>query len=125
MDNHFEQISILMRQSLIGKHLPNHLYVHISALTCLEPLIQEYEKKARNIINNSNDFTLVKLNLKEEKISYLTYADFEDDPHPILSRSLIVNLCETSTKIIDYSESQNPPILHRKETFVHPGYPQL
>ena len=123
MDNHFEQISILMRQSLIGKHLPNHLYVHISALTSLEPLIQEYEKKARNIINNSNDFTLVKLNLKEEKISYLTYYDFEDDPHPILSRSLIVNLCETSTKIIDYSESHNPPILHRKETFVHPDYP--
>ena len=122
MDNHFEQISLLMHQSIIGKHLPNNLYVHISALKYLNKLIQEYEKKARNIIGNSTDFTLVKFNLKEEKISYLSYPHFEDNPHPILSQSIIVNLADKTTKIIDYTNSQNPPVLHRKETFVKSNY---
>ena len=123
MDNYFEQISLLMRQSLIGKHLPNHLYVHTSALQYLEPLVQEYETTARNIINNSHDFTIVKFSLTENRISYLTYPDFDNNPHPILTQSVVVHLSANTSKIIDYSKSQNPPILHRKEIFVHSDYP--
>lgn len=123
MDHRFEQISLLMRQSFIGKHLPNHLYVHISALRYLEPLIQEYEQTARQIINKNSDFTLVKFNFTQQKISYLFYADFDDNPHPSLTRSLVVHLAENTSKTIDYSDSHNPPILHRKETFVSRSYP--
>ncbi len=122
MDNHFEQISLLMHQSTIGKHLPNNLYVHISGLKYLEPLIQKYEKKARKIIQNDVDFNLVKFNLQEEKISYLSYPHFDDNPHPILSKSLVVNVQDLTTKTIDYTQSENPPILHRKETCVNQDY---
>lgn len=122
MSNNFKEICCIAKESKIGKHLPNNLYVHISALIFLDNLLQEYEKIARELINNS-DFDLVKFNLEEPKISYLFYPDFESNPHPPLKKSIIANLTEKTTKIIDYSNSNNPPILHRKETFVNTNYP--
>lgn len=121
--NDFVKISQLARKSAIGKHLPNHLYVHISALPFLDPNLQKYEKKARVIINNRDDFTLVKFNLQEPKISYLFYPDFDTNPHPAINKSILVDLQENSSKKYDYSSSENPPILHRKETFINVDYP--
>lgn len=122
MVNNFEQICNIAKESKIGKHLPNNLYVHISALIFLDKCLQEYEKKARELINDYT-FDLVKFNLDEPKISYLSYPDFEQNPHPALRQSIVVNLVENTYKIIDYSNSTNPPILHRKETFINNNYP--
>ncbi|MGI0481729.1 DNA phosphorothioation-associated putative methyltransferase [Geminocystis sp. CENA526] len=122
MVNNFTEICRLAKESQIGKHLPNNLYVHISALIFLDNILQDYEKTARELINNT-DFDLVKFNLEEPKISYLFYPDFDTNPHPALQKSIIVNLVEKTTKVMDYSNSNNPPILHRKETFIHPDYP--
>lgn len=122
MVNNFIEICGIAKESKIGKHLPNNLYVHISALIFLDNILQEYEKSARELINNS-DFDLVKFNLEEQKISYLFYPDFNSNPHPPLKKSIIANLIEKTAKIIDYNNSNNPPILHRKETFIHPDYP--
>jgi hypothetical protein len=36
----------------------------------------------------------------------------------------VLHLPRASYTIRDYSESENPPILHRKETFVDPLYPE-
>ncbi|MGY6529973.1 MAG: DNA phosphorothioation-associated putative methyltransferase [Cyanobacterium sp.] len=121
--NDFVKITQLARQSAIGKHLPNHLYVHISALQSLDITLQAYEKKAREIIKNIDDFTLVKFNLQEPKISYLFYPDFDINPHPAIEKSILVNLQEKNSKIYSYSSSENPAILHRKETFITKNYP--
>lgn len=123
MVNNFDQITKLLHQSTIGKHLPQSLYVHISALKFLDISIQEYELEARKIINNIDDFTLIKFSLNEPKISYLFYPEFDHNPHPPLVKSIVVNLADSSTKNIDYNQSNNPPILHRKETFVNEDYP--
>lgn len=117
MVNNFDQISLLLHQSTIGKHLPQNLYVHISTLDFLDKSIQEYELKARKTINNISTFTLIKFSLSEPKISYLFYPEFLTNPHPPLAKSIVVNLKDLTTKNIEYSQSNNPPILHRKETF--------
>lgn len=123
MINNFEEISNIARQSVIGKHLPNNLYVHISALIYLDNCLQKYEQKARELVKNIDDFTLVKFNLEEAKVSYLYYPDFDNNPHPPLVKSCVVNLGDKTSKIINYNQSNNPPILHRKETFVNVDYP--
>ena len=123
MNNNFEQIASLMHQSSVGKHLPHYLYVHVSALNSLDSLVQEYEQKARKLIDKNQEITLVKFSLIEPKISYLVYPDFDRNPHPLLQQSTIVNLENSTTKTIDYRNSENPPILHRKETFVTKNYP--
>ena len=41
------QIINLCQQSIIGKKLPNALYVHVSAIAALVPQLQECDRKAR------------------------------------------------------------------------------
>jgi DNA phosphorothioation-associated putative methyltransferase len=48
----------------------------------------------------------------------LVYPEFETDPHPDLSRSGKLSLRTGEIDSFDYTASANPPILHRKETFV-------
>ena len=56
-------------------------------------------------------------------VSYLSYPKFDTDPHPALYGSLVIDLKSFDVKYYDYSDSENPPILHRKEEFVPNDYP--
>jgi len=65
---------------------------------------------------------LIKLHRHSGKVSYLVYPDFEDDPHPALLRSIKLSLRTRELDCFDFAKSTNPPILHRKETFLPPGH---
>jgi DNA phosphorothioation-associated putative methyltransferase len=119
----FEKIVKLCKESKIGKHLPKALYVHISTLKFLDPLLQEYEQEAKKQTHNIEDANIIKFNLEEPKISYLSYPDFDQDPHPAIRKSILVNLRNQTVTCYLYESSKNPPILHRKETFITPEYP--
>lgn len=107
----------------IGKKLPNALYIHTSALHHLSPIFRLYEAQVRRQIGEIDGANLIKFHLDEPKISYLFYPDFDSDPHPPLKASLQVNLSDFGLTYLDYHGVENPPILHRKETFVTPEYP--
>lgn len=111
------------KSSKIGKLLPDALYIHVSALRALEEILQNYELYARGTVSQVENITLVKFCFFQPKISYLFYPEFDTDPHPALHSSFQIDL--ESFKVVhrDYSNSKNPPILHRKETFVTPEYP--
>ncbi|MBE9212632.1 DNA phosphorothioation-associated putative methyltransferase [Plectonema cf. radiosum LEGE 06105] len=111
------------KRSPIGKLLPDAFYIHISALHSLEELLQQYESHARSAVSKINNVTIVKFNISKPKISYLFYPDFETDPHPALKASIQVDLKTLEVSYREYNTSNNPPILHRKETFVTPDYP--
>ncbi len=119
----FSAIALTCRRSKVGKLLPDALYVHVSALESLDPLLQEYEREAREIAAHPEGITLVKFNLGKPSISYLSYPEFDRDPHPALQSSIQVNLLSREVNRRDYSEAGNPFILHRKETFVGTDYP--
>ncbi|MCV5276905.1 hypothetical protein OFC49_39860, partial [Escherichia coli] len=46
---------------------------------------------------------------------------FYTDSYPALEQSLNVDLSKLSHKVTCYRSSENPPILHRKETMILPG----
>jgi DNA phosphorothioation-associated putative methyltransferase len=71
-----------------------------------------------------DDATIIKLNRIVPKVSYLSYPDFDTDPHPALATSVRADLRALDLKYRDFRQSDNPPILHRKETFVAPDYPR-
>ncbi len=121
--DYFNTIIDRCQNSKIGKILPNALYVHTKAIAFLDPILQEYENKARTT-PEIHQATLVKFSTDKPKISYLFYPDFDSDPHPTLTLSIVVDLQTQQTTYWDYTDNQNPPILHRKETFVTPDYPQ-
>jgi DNA phosphorothioation-associated putative methyltransferase len=121
--NEFSAIASICQRSKIGKRLPDALYVHVSALSALDTLLQNYESAARQIIPAADTFTLVKFNTEKPSISYLVYPCFDTDPHPALQASIQVNLQSQEIHHRDYSNTSNPFILHRKETFVTPDHP--
>ena len=119
----FPTIVASCKQSGIGKHLPSALYVHHEALADLDPILQDYEAQARQLVAHLESPTIIKFGIDRPKISYLYYPDFDRDPHPQLHQSIIVDLATEQVSVRQYHNSHNPPILHRKETFVSPDYP--
>jgi DNA phosphorothioation-associated putative methyltransferase len=51
------------------------------------------------------------------------YPEFETDPHPALLRSIKLSLRSRELDCYDYAKSTNPPVLHRKETFLPSDHP--
>jgi DNA phosphorothioation-associated putative methyltransferase len=118
-----EAVSRACADSAIGKILPDALYLHTSALDYLSPLLRVYEGCARAYIGDVADATVVKLHRHSGKVSYLAYTRFEEDPHPALLRGVKVALRSRDVSCYDYAESDNPPVLHRKDAFVHHDHP--
>ena len=118
-----EAIDDACKHAEVGKLLPNSLYVHKSAVDSLEPLLRIYEGCGRSYLGEIEDTNIVKLHRFSGKISYLSYPDFEKKPHPELKRSVKLSLRTLALDCYDYSESKNPPVLHRKETFLSNGHP--
>ncbi|MFM2064772.1 MAG: hypothetical protein RLZZ507_4443 [Cyanobacteriota bacterium] len=109
--------------SQYGKLLPDAFYIHILALHTLDIQLQQYESLARSVAPQAEKATLVKFSTNKHKISYLFYPDFDTDPHPALHSSIQVDVENLTFNFRDYTDTDNPPILHRKETFVTPEYP--
>lgn len=111
------------KQATCGKLTREALYVHESALANLSPILRIYEGCARGYIGQVEAANIVKLNRHKPKVSYLSYPKFDKDPHPALAGSLVIDLRTFDVRYYDYSNSENPPILHRKEEFVSAEYP--
>lgn len=110
-------------QSLVGKLTPGSLYVHVSALQRLQPILRVYEGCARAYIGSVEGANIIKLKYLWPQVSYLAYPDFDTDPHPALFASMVIPLRPPHMKYREYRDSSNPPILHRKETFLAEDYP--
>lgn len=124
MDNLREAAAI----AAVGKITPSAVYVHTSALPDLPPLLRVYEGCASTFIGSVDNANVIKLSLKEPRVSYLNYPRFDTDPHPALQSSVVVPLQTFWVRYRDYSASENPPILHRKELLVsydHPRRPKF
>ncbi|MBD2339160.1 DNA phosphorothioation-associated putative methyltransferase [Calothrix sp. FACHB-156] len=110
-------------KSKIGKHTRGALYVHVSALAELDALLRIYEGCASRTIGRVDGATLIKFCTDKPQICYLFYPEFDTDPHPALKASIIIDFLTLRISHRDYETRTNPPILHRKETFVTPNYP--
>jgi DNA phosphorothioation-associated putative methyltransferase len=111
------------QQSKIGKLLPTALYVHISALNEIDPKLRLYEGCASRNIGGTEDANIIKFHTEKHCISYLYYPDFESIAHPALQWAMLIDLRDLSLTFRDYSHQENPPILHRKETFLSQNHP--
>lgn len=117
-----EQIRAACGAAPVGKRLPMDLYVHSSSEDMLPALLRVLIFAARQVVGDV-EYNIVKLSMDGRKVSFLQYQDFDQDAHPCLRHSVRVHLPTASYMIRDYRASENPPILHRKETLVDPVYP--
>lgn len=110
-------------ESSVGKLTPSALYVHMSALEVLSPVLRLFEGCARGYLGQVEGANIIKLHRDEPKVSYLIYPTFESDPHPALVSSLTVHLQTFRVRYQEFQLRANPPILHRKELFLGPDHP--
>ena len=111
------------QRSRVGKLTPLAIYVHESALDSLPPLLRLYEGCAQRYVGRVEEANLIKLYTNEPRISYLSYPEFESNPHPALAHSLTVHLQTFRLRERNYPTGRNPPILHRKELFLRLDHP--
>ncbi|MCG9544146.1 DNA phosphorothioation-associated putative methyltransferase [Vibrio sp. Isolate33] len=116
-----ELFAELVAQIKVGKQLPDAVYLHRDALNALPNVLTQFIPAVAKAVSLEDDnWNLVKLFKKEFRLSLLHYPDFYTDSYPALKQSLNVDLSKLSHKVMSYEGSDNPPILHRKETMILP-----
>jgi DNA phosphorothioation-associated putative methyltransferase len=107
-----------------GKRLPGAVYlIDPGGDERVPSLLRITVAELRKRLEIGPEFNLLKFHSASPKISFLAYPDFEKLPHPALREAVIVDLVTGKIRRDDYRTRANPPILHRKETFLPPEHP--
>ena len=123
----FVEYKKLIKQLKLGKQLPTAIYLHKTALQSALP--DEIQTLLKSTIQQHKfdnfDCNLLKLFKRDFKLTLLNYPEFDSYAYPALKNCITIDLIENTYKQTDYTKSDNPPILHRKETFVLPTHPSI
>lgn len=114
----------LISQLKVGKQLPDAVYIHKDALVDTSESLLTFIPAVAQAVKVA-EWDLVKLYKKEFRLSLLSYPTFYSESYPALQKSVNIDLVKLTHKVTDYSNSDNPPILHRKETMITPSNPHF
>jgi DNA phosphorothioation-associated putative methyltransferase len=101
-----------------GKTLPGARYIFRPNGNNLSGAFLTVVKRAETAASPPPDWNLLKLHTNEFAVTFLSYPEFDTDPHPALAEATKINLNTGSVIRTDYRARANPPILHRKEAFL-------
>jgi DNA phosphorothioation-associated putative methyltransferase len=101
-----------------GKRLPTAIYVRRPQQGEVSATFFETVRRAEIAAKPDASWNLLKVHTDQFALTFLSYPDFDTDPHPALAEATKINLNTGSVVRTDYRARANPPILHRKETFL-------
>lgn len=113
-----------LSQLRFGKRLPGAVYVFRDDAFPFHEPIESLIGVLKSRHGITSNFNVLKFRTDELKISFLSYPEFLDDPHPALREAISIDLVTGKSRRTDYSDNINPPILHRKEAFIPKEHPQ-
>jgi DNA phosphorothioation-associated putative methyltransferase len=120
----FRDYKELVKSISIGKHLPDAIYVHTSALDTVPlELAAHIARVVATLELDRKEWNIVKFFRRDHKVALLNYPRFFEDAYPELDHAYTVDLERGTFRESDYKNADNPPILHRKETFLKPDHP--
>jgi DNA phosphorothioation-associated putative methyltransferase len=121
-----KQFTLWISRIPYGKKLPEALYISRPAdWHTVPPDLASLIGRAIIAAKPNSDWNLLKLHTDQVAISFLTYPDFDSDPHPALAESVKINMNSGAISKTDYRKRANPPILHRKEAFIPSDDPRF
>lgn len=115
---------MMRTEARVGKAVGRSLYLHVSALGTADALIVEMVDRAASLAR-SPPFNVVRVEQMDGIVALLEYSNFFESAFPRLARSWKVNAAAGRVSFRDYSDSLNPPILHRKELLLPQGHPDV
>ncbi len=116
-----EALEEACRRALVGKLLPNAIYVHREEVDSLEPLLRVYEGFGEPIWE--------RLKIRASSSSIVFPGKFPTCLVPISNRTrtppraVKLNLRTLELDCWDYHDCENPPVLYREETFLPAEHP--
>jgi len=114
-----EQFKELVNSLSVGKKLPDSIYFHKDTFSDVPEALSKFIKIVAKALKIDDDnWNLIKVFRNDFRLSLLSYPSFFEDSYPALEQSVSVDLTKLSHRITSYSEQENPPILHRKETMI-------
>jgi DNA phosphorothioation-associated putative methyltransferase len=110
---------------IVGKQVASRRYAHVSLVGQLP---DEYRQRIEAAIDLAGltpgeHFHVIRLDTEHDEVALLSYPTFSDELFPALLGSWRVHLPTKSIRFRDYSNSLNPPILHRKELMLPASHP--
>jgi DNA phosphorothioation-associated putative methyltransferase len=118
-----DAISAAIESLPYGKRLPAAIYVLDEPGERLPIILRNICSELRRRCAIGPEFNLIKFHRSQSRISFLSYPSFCEEAHPALAASVVINLITGAIRRDSYGGRANPPILHRKETFLPPGHP--
>lgn len=118
-----EIVDAACQRSGVGRLTSNALYVHRSALPCLESVLRVFEGCARAYIGEIDDANVIKLHRFSGKVSYLVCPQFQEHPHAPIRRTFKVALRTLFVQCIDHTDNKNPLLLDQKEKMLEADHP--
>jgi DNA phosphorothioation-associated putative methyltransferase len=110
-----------VKEARYGKRLPDAVYILRPAQGDVPPELWVTISRAEIAAQPDPAWNLLKIHTDHFAFTFLSYPDFDTDPHPALAEATKINLNTGSIVRTDYRTRANPPILHRKETFLPPN----
>lgn len=111
-----------------GKRIAAEFYIHLSAIetiqdaTTREAIYRAIQGLVPKISHAPN---VAKINVVTGRLSLLSYPDFFDSPFPVLAATWVFPPGASAPSWHrTYTDSLNPPILHRKELLLPSSHPQ-
>ncbi len=114
----------LVLRICFGKRLPTAVYVHLDRRTSLGEKLDQLVGHVVSSYRIGPEFNFLKFRTDDLKVSFLSYPRFFEDPHPVLCKAVTIDLRSGKARHTDYAANLNPPILHRKESFLPPDHPR-
>ena len=114
----FEAFLSSIKSLSFGKRLPTAIYVRRPQHNEVSATFFETVRRAEIAAKPDASWNLLKAHTDQFALTFLSYPDFDIDPHPALAEATKINLNTGSVVRTDYRTRANPPILHRKETFL-------
>ena len=111
-----------------GKKVADEFYIHLSAVATIQDEItrQAIGRAVQSLLPQTSHVpNVAKINVVTGRISLLSYPDFFDSPFPVLAATWVFPPgAAVPTWHRTYTDSLNPPILHRKELLISSSHPQ-
>ena len=107
-----------------GKQLPSAIYVYREADSDFGHKLNQILAILETQHGLDAKFNVIKFRTDELKLSFLCYPDFLVEAHPALRHAVTIDLVTGKARHTDYADNHNPPILHRKETFLPEDHPE-
>ena len=119
----FEEYSQHVKAITFGKKIGDVVYIHRDGLNNIPLELSKFVARIEKALKIAPErFNLIKFSKKDFRFSLLSYPRFESYPYPELHESWTVDLKALGVRKAQYSDAKNPPILHRRESFLPVGH---